>query len=82
MELVPGDSLEWNFWDADKKLIHTFHFDYVDIQEGDLVVLKFTPEVSAKFPIGKYTYCVKYFSHDDYIITINAKNKVRVQACH
>lgn len=82
IEFQPGDSFEWNFWDADKKLIQTFHFDYADIQEGNIVILEFTPEVSNKFAVGKYTYCMKYFSYDGYITTINAKNKVRVQACH
>ena len=82
IQFQQGDEFEWNFWDADKNLIHTFHFDYSDIQEGNVVNLNFTPEVSLKFDVGKYTYCMKYFSYDGYITTVNAKNKVKVQACH
>ena len=79
IEYDEDDTLEFNFFDAAKKPVYTFSFDHI---QDDTVSLVFTEEISKKFPVGKYTYCVKYINHEGEIITIFAKNKVEVQKCH
>lgn len=78
-----GDQLIWSFFSAVNKTtpIHTFTFGYEDI-EDNTVTLFFTKDVSAKFSIGSYTYCVKFICHDGRIVTLNANNRVKVEACH
>ena len=79
----PGDKLIWNFFSTtDKnKPVHSFTFEYPDI-EDNTVTLKFTKEVSKKFAIGSYTYCIKFECHDGRVVTLNAQNKLQVEACH
>lgn len=74
------DELIFSFYDRfEKNLIHQFTFDHI---KNNTVSLVFTEEISKKFPVGKYVYCVKYINHEGERITIFAKNKVEVQACH
>ena len=83
VEFQPGDELIWNFFSqADKnKPVHTFSFGYDDIHDN-MVTLNFTREISNKFDIGTYTYCVKFADHDGRLVTLNATNKVKVEECH
>ena len=78
-----GDQLEWNFFSSanKEKPVHTFNFKYEDIVDNT-VTLKFTQEVSKKFAIGSYTYCIKFICHDGRVVTLNALNKIQVEACH
>lgn len=79
----PGDQLIWSFFSvADKTTaVHSFIFEYNDIKDNT-VSLFFTKEISNKFKIGNYTYCVKFMCHDGRIVTLNANNKIKVEACH
>lgn len=78
----PGDALIWNFFGEDKEnAIYTFTFNYDDISDNK-VTLFFTHEISARFPVGLYTYCVKFVCHDGRIVTLNANNRVKVEPCH
>lgn len=79
----PGDQLIWNFFAVLDKTnpIYTFTFGYEDIQDNT-VTLFFTKEISNKFKIGSYTYCVKFLCHDGRIVTLNANNKIKVESCH
>ena len=78
-----GDQLIWSFFSVEDKVnpVHTFVFDYPDIHDYT-VELFFTKEISAKFAVGNYTYCVKFLSHDGRVVTLNANNKIKVEACH
>lgn len=80
---APGDRLEWCIFPVmDKEhSVHTFVFEYGDIH-NNTVELKFTPEISKKFAIGTYTYCVKFCSHDGRVVTLGAQNKIKVESCH
>lgn len=83
VEFQEGDRLEWSFFSILDKCncIHKFIFNYEDIDDYT-VTLFFSKDISAKFKVGCYTYCVKFFSHDGRIVTINAHNKIKVEPCH
>lgn len=78
-----GDKLEWHFYSMSNKNtpIHTFTFNYQDMHDNT-VTLFFSSEISSKFAIGTYTYCVKFLSHTGRIVTLNANNRIKVEACH
>lgn len=74
------DVLLFSFFTADEKtLVHQFEFNNI---QDDTVTLVFTEEISKKFAVGKYVYCVKFIDHEGHQVTIFAKNKVEVQECH
>lgn len=78
-----GDTLEWSFFANMNKVdpIYQFIFPH-DAIHNNTVTLFFDQAISAKFPVGSYTYCVKFKSHDGRIFTLNATNKAKVEMCH
>ena len=83
LEFQEGDVLVWNFFPSycPATPVHTFTFQYEDIVE-DTVTLYFDRAISKKFKAGSYTYCVKFFARDGRTVTLNARNRIRVIACH
>lgn len=80
----PGDQLVWSFFSTSDKVkpVYTFTFNYDDIQDNKVTLL-FSRAISSKFAIGSYTYCVKFIdTENDRVVTLNATNKVQVEACH
>lgn len=79
-EYDENDELIFSFYTRSKKeLVHQFSFTNI---QDNTVTLDFTEEVSNKFDIGAYTYCIKFNSHEGEIVTLYAKEKAEVEACH
>ena len=75
-----NDEIVFEFYTSPgRELIHEFRFSNI---EGNSVNLDFTEEISRKFPIGKYIYCAKFIDHEGTVVTIFAKKKAEVEACH
>lgn len=83
LDFEDGDYLEWNFYSSKDKTncIHSFHFEYDDIHDNE-VSLNFSSEISQKFAVGNYVYCVKFYQHTGKIVTLWAANKAKVESCH
>ena len=73
----PEDTLTWNFYQRGE-LVGTFEF--TDILSTNTVNLVFDTEITAKFGIGEYTYCIKY--NGENLTTVDANGKVVVEKCH
>lgn len=85
--IVPSeyDMIVVRFYDKRDNLIHEFSFDNLSTYEiaGRTyveVVMNFTEEVTAKFAVGKYTYCVTYYG--EYATTIWDNAEAQVEQCH
>lgn len=79
-EFDENDELIFSFYkNPSKVLVHQFTF--TNIQDYT-VVLGFTEEISKKFDIGQYSYCVKFNSHDGELVTLFAKERAEVEKCH
>lgn len=77
-----GDRLIITFFDAKKNQVQQFNFTHI---LNNTVTTTFTPAISKKFPVGVYTYCIKYCWMDgqqERIQTIVDNKKVKVEACH
>ena len=74
------DELIFSFYTRpDKELVHQFTFTNI---QNNTVSLEFTEEVSNKFAIGNYSYCIKFNSHDGELVTLYAKERAEVDPCH
>lgn len=80
-----GDRITVRFYDARNNLVHNFDFpnlssykiddiDYVEI------VMNFNEDVSSKFKVGKYKYCVTYYG--EYVTTLWDNAEAIVEKCH
>lgn len=77
----PEDHIVFSFFTAERDPKPVYTFDFSNIQDNT-VTLDFTPEVSAKFKAGAYSFCGKYIDKDGRPITIYANEHVEVQPCH
>lgn len=92
IEFSPEDQIVVSFYNSRKKLVHSFVCTNINedpsAEDYHLITLNFIKDVSLKFLIGRYTYCVKYFhmgkdsTFNVDITTICASNKVEVYPCH
>lgn len=88
--LKPGDKIVVSFYKQFDALPpeQTYVFTYtaeelLAANLTDTVQLKFTPEISEKFGIGHYKYCIAYIDGDNnYQTTIAANRLAEVEACH
>lgn len=85
--IVPSeeDSIVVRFYDKRDNIIHEFAFNGLTAYEVDgktyvEIVMNFTEEVTEKFDVGKYTYCVTYYG--DYATTIWDNAEAQVEQCH
>ena len=79
-EYDSNDELIFSFFNKPgKELVHQFTF--TNIQDG-IVTLDFTEEISNKFDVGHYSYCIKFNSNDGELITLFAKERAEVEPCH
>ena len=83
-EYGEDDMIVFSFYDIKKQLIQQFKFNV--LPESHVIRMEFTPEVSAKFKAGTYTYCMKYYwtEEDGYrrIQTMIDHGLIKVEACH
>lgn len=85
--IIPNDedSMTVRFYGKHDKLIHEFRFENLSTYEEDgipyvEIVMNFTEEVTSKFIVGKYTYCVTYYG--EYATTIWDNAEAQVEQCH
>ena len=79
-EFDENDELIFSFYrKPEKELVHQFTFTNI---QDNMVTLDFTEEISSKFDVGYYSYCVKFNSHDGELITLFAKERAEVEKCH
>lgn len=88
--LKTGDKIVVSFYKQFINLppIQTYVFTYtaeelLAANLTDVVRLNFTPEISAKFEVGQYKYCIAYIDGDTgYQTTIAANRLAEVELCH
>lgn len=85
IDLGGDDRIDVCFFDKRDNPIHTFTFNNLTPYEigGKQyieIVLDFNDEVSAKFAVGKYTYCTTYYGERTSTIWANAEAEVEI--CH
>ncbi len=81
---APSDRLIITFFDAKKREV--YQFSATNIQDYTMTTV-FTPDISKLFPVGVYSYCIKYCWTDETtgkerVQTIIDNKKVKVEACH
>lgn len=81
-----NDYIQVEFYQKGKTLVHTFKFtdlEWTTPQSGNNyieIILDFDEEVSKKFEVNKYTFCITYYG--DEITTVYADGNVEVELCH
>ena len=80
-EFDEDDTIVFEFYknSIGKEPVHTFTFENI---QDNTVSLDFTEAITSKFPIGKYVYCAKFIDKEGVIVTIFAKKRAEVEACH
>ena len=68
-----------------KEVAHNFVFTKLVVEDVDgvpttVITLDFNDEISAKFGVGSYTYCITYYG--EYVTTIADNMKAEVEKCH
>ena len=81
LELGEYDSIEVSFYNAQLRPVKTFEF------RGAMVCneLKYhiNETITKLFPVGKYTYCIKYHkNNNETIATVKAVGECEVERCH
>lgn len=92
VDFSPDDQIIVTFFNFRKEPIHSFIIRGIGNDESSedyhTATLEFDKDVSHKFRVGKYTYCMKYVHKENGrsvstdITTICVNNKVEVERCH
>lgn len=82
----PTDRITTRFYKKGKSLTHEFVNENLVVRTDENgkqfvdIELDFTDEISKKFDVSKYTYCITYYGAD--VTTIGANFEAEVEECH
>lgn len=74
----PTDKITISFFNEEERPVHSFEF--TNISETNKITLEMTKQISNKFTVGRYTYCIDY--NGLAITTLAAVKEVIVESCH